>query len=295
MTLSKTQETLIYAHQLANTIDDVMVYASQLSQSILHGPYGRKKAGIGEKFWSFKNFQDGDNPRSIDWRQSAKSDDLYIREKEWDVIQKIVFDYHPHQRLSYKDKKQTISKHDACLTLMATLSLLLTDQGCLVSTNDTAISFGRSKKHIAQIVNHYFNHVTDDNDLQTLKKNIIPIMIDDFMMPVEDITARYKNYHFSGTGIMVQILYEEDTGFDFTGRIVFEDYNQDDDQEISKAEDIRSLYKKRFDLHQKSLKAFAKQNSLYFTTCVISKNDMKVTLEQLHHCATSINNHLGGR
>lgn len=294
MTLSKTQETLQQAHQLANTVDDVMVYASQISQSILHGPYGRKKAGIGEKFWSFKNFQDGDNPRSIDWRQSAKSDDLYIREKEWDVIQKIRFDYYPHDRLSFKDKKQNITKHECSLILMAALSLLLTNQGCLVSTNDPAISFGRSPHHIAQIVDHYMSNQTDNNST-ILQKNIIPVLIDDFMMPIEQIAERYQSYRFSGTGVMVQILYSEDNSFDFEGRIVFEDFNGHNDQEISKAETIKSAYKKRFDAHQRSLTAFAKQNGLSFVTCVMSKNDMKATLNALHQCATTLNNHLGGR
>ena len=56
---------------------------------MLQGVHGRRRAGQGEAFWQFRRFLPGDPPTRIDWRQSAKSDRLFIRETEWEAAQTV--------------------------------------------------------------------------------------------------------------------------------------------------------------------------------------------------------------
>ena len=39
----------------------------------------------GETFWQFRQFQASDPATVIDWRRSASSDHLYVREREWEA------------------------------------------------------------------------------------------------------------------------------------------------------------------------------------------------------------------
>ncbi len=45
---------------------------------------------MGETFWQFRPFMQGESAQRIDWRRSARSDQLYVREREWEAAH----DYH---------------------------------------------------------------------------------------------------------------------------------------------------------------------------------------------------------
>ena len=47
-----------------------MVEADRVAATVAQGVHGRRRAGMGETFWQFRQYQPGDR-RAIDWRQSA--------------------------------------------------------------------------------------------------------------------------------------------------------------------------------------------------------------------------------
>ena len=53
------------------------------------GVHGRRRVGQGETFWQFRHYQPGDAASRIDWRESAKSQRLYVRETEWEAAQSV--------------------------------------------------------------------------------------------------------------------------------------------------------------------------------------------------------------
>ena len=73
------------AHALAKRLPALLVEASRVAQTVAHGIHGRRRAGPGETFWQFRHYTQGDSAPSIDWRRSASSDHLYIREREWEA------------------------------------------------------------------------------------------------------------------------------------------------------------------------------------------------------------------
>ena len=44
---------------------------------------------MGETFWQFRQYQAGDAASSIDWRQSARSRHLFVREQEWEAAESV--------------------------------------------------------------------------------------------------------------------------------------------------------------------------------------------------------------
>ena len=67
----------------------LLVAAERVAATVAQGVHGRRRVGQGETFWQFRQYQPGDAASRIDWRESAKSQRLYIRETEWEAAQSV--------------------------------------------------------------------------------------------------------------------------------------------------------------------------------------------------------------
>ena len=77
------------AEQLATSIPPLFVAADRVASTVSQGVHGRRRVGQGETFWQFRRYEFGDSVQLIDWRQSAKSDPVYVRETEWEAAQSV--------------------------------------------------------------------------------------------------------------------------------------------------------------------------------------------------------------
>ena len=93
---------------------------------MVHGVHGRRQAGPGETFWQFRRYQPGDLASLIDWRQSARSRHLYVREREWEAAQSIWLWHDDSPSMDYRSRGVRDTKAArATLLLLATAALLL--------------------------------------------------------------------------------------------------------------------------------------------------------------------------
>ncbi len=79
------------AEALSSALPPLLVEAERLASAVSLGIHGRRKAGMGESFWQFRRFRAEDPSTAVDWRQSAKSQHLFVREREWEVAQSVWF------------------------------------------------------------------------------------------------------------------------------------------------------------------------------------------------------------
>ena len=77
------------AETIAAALPPLLVAAERLASAVSLGVHGRRKAGIGETFWQFRRYQTEDPTTAIDWRQSAKSQYLFVREREWEAAEAV--------------------------------------------------------------------------------------------------------------------------------------------------------------------------------------------------------------
>src|SRR3546814_16205053 len=77
------------AEQLAATLPPLLVAAERVAATVAQGVHGRRRVGQGETFWQYRHYDFGDQPQSNDWRQSAKSDMLFVRQLEWEGAQSV--------------------------------------------------------------------------------------------------------------------------------------------------------------------------------------------------------------
>ena len=71
--------------QLGGRLPPLMIEADRVASTVAQGVHGRRRIGVGETFWQFRTYQPGDAAADIDWRQSARSRHLFVREQEWEA------------------------------------------------------------------------------------------------------------------------------------------------------------------------------------------------------------------
>ena len=77
------------AEHLASRFPPLLVAAERVASTVAQGVHGRRRVGQGEAFWQFRRYGPGDQANHIDWRQSAKSQHIFVRESEWEAAQSI--------------------------------------------------------------------------------------------------------------------------------------------------------------------------------------------------------------
>src|SRR5450432_3158164 len=77
------------AEALAATLPPLLVAAERVATTVAQGVHGRRRVGQGDSFWQFRQYQPGDSAQRIDWRESAKSQRVYVRETEWEAAQSV--------------------------------------------------------------------------------------------------------------------------------------------------------------------------------------------------------------
>ena len=80
-----TPPTLHRSLELAGTLPALMVAADRVAATVIQGVHGRRRVGQGDAFWQYRPYRDGDSASQIDWRQSARSRHLFVRETEWEA------------------------------------------------------------------------------------------------------------------------------------------------------------------------------------------------------------------
>jgi len=79
------------AQGIASDLPALKQSAHDIASQILHGSHGQRKQGGYENFWQFREYNEIDRPQDIDWRQSAKNEHVFIREKELQTPQSVYF------------------------------------------------------------------------------------------------------------------------------------------------------------------------------------------------------------
>jgi len=77
--------TLHRSLELAGTLPALMVAADRVAATVIQGVHGRRRVGQGDAFWQYRPYREGDSASQIDWRQSARSRHLFVRETEWEA------------------------------------------------------------------------------------------------------------------------------------------------------------------------------------------------------------------
>ncbi len=114
------------SERLASSYPDLLAEAERVAAVVAQGVHGRRRAGQGETFWQFRNYDRSDAVSDIDWRRSARGDQYYVRENEWEAANTVFFWRDGNPGMDWQSSKELSTKQDrATVICMALASLLM--------------------------------------------------------------------------------------------------------------------------------------------------------------------------
>jgi uncharacterized protein (DUF58 family) len=246
------------AEALSSALPPLMVEAERIASAVSIGIHGRRKAGMGESFWQFRRFRAEDPATAIDWRQSAKSQHLFVREREWEVAQSVWFwrDGSPGMRF----KSGSVTKLDRASLLALALASALVRGGERIALLGEGHAPASSRAALRRI-GYRLSGEPDASALPPntpLSRNAQFVWFSDFLSPLPQIEAVLRRMTQSGTGgTLVHIIDPAEEDFPYEGRTRFEAPGADTTETLGRAETVASAYRARFKAHAETVALLA--------------------------------------
>ena len=256
------------AEQLAATLPPLMVAAERVASTIAQGVHGRRRVGQGETFWQFRRYSQQDSAQLIDWRQSAKSDHLFVRETEWEAAESVWLWRDSSRSMSYASRPDLPTKQDRASLLLLALTSLLVRGGEHVALLGHGISPSRSQSTLPRIAATICDAPVDaapggrDGGLpqpEPLPRHAQLVLFGDFIAPLEQVEEAVLTFARRGiTGHLLQVLDPAEPVLPFDGRVRFEGLEGEGEIEVRRVEAIRDAYKERVIAHIEGLRSIAR-------------------------------------
>ena len=264
--LPHSSETHHKAEELAAQLPPLLVAAERVAATVSQGVHGRRRVGQGETFWQFRRYEFGDSTQLIDWRQSAKSQPVYVRETEWEAAQTVWLWRDGSPSMSYQSVDSLPSKIERSDLLLLALASLLIRGGEHVALLGTGMTPSSSRGMLirlwSMIEAQDLEPETRQGSLpafETLPRYGRVVMIGDFLSPLEEIRESISALANQGIrGHLVQVLDPAEETLPFSGRVRFDGMENEGDVLIGRVESMRDDYQKALKRHNQGTEALAK-------------------------------------
>ena len=249
----------LQAHGLADRLPDLVLEAMRISSTVAHGIHGRRRTGPGETFWQFRQFGDFDAATLIDWRRSASSDHLFVREREWEAAHTVWLWPDQSASMDFKSHLSATTKQDRALVLMLAAAELLVRGGERVGLlglgRPTASRKAADKLAEMLLLNKNARELTEGLPPEIrLPRFTGTILFSDFLDPAEAIVSRVKAIAGSGvSGHLVQILDPAEETLPYEGRAEFLGVEGGERWIADRAESLRERYQAKLQAHRQIL------------------------------------------
>lgn len=117
------------AERLSSPYPNLLAEAERVAAVVTQGVHGRRRAGQGETFWEYRNYNSSDAASRIDWRRSARGHQLYVRENEWEAANTVYFWRGGGAGMEWSSSKRLPTKQDRGSVLSMALAILLMQAG----------------------------------------------------------------------------------------------------------------------------------------------------------------------
>ena len=250
-----TREVLSRAQARAALIPDCMVEAQRLANTVIAGWHGRRKRGIGENFWQFRPYVDGESLARIDWRRSARDDHTYVRDREWEAAHTVWIWADLSPSMMYRSTFGSVSKESRALVLMLALAEILARSGERIGCPGIMepIAARNAAERLATALMH--NPATDGlPDTSMIRGNSDVVLIGDFLDPVADVMERLGPLARRGLrGHVVEVADPSEELFPYAGRTEFTDPESGRKLTAGRAETLKDDYARAYIARRENL------------------------------------------
>jgi uncharacterized protein (DUF58 family) len=249
----------------------LLVAALRVAATVQQGVHGRRRVGMGESFWQYRRYEPGDALRSIDWRASAKSDRIFVRETEWAAAQSIWLWRDASSSMAWASNKRLPLKRDrADLLTLAVASLLVRagERIALLGSGERPIAGKPALDRLAmRMLAGPTPRIADDvPPFAPLPRHSVLLLIGDLLAPLDELGAVCRRYAARGVnGYLLQVLDPAEETLPYNGRTRFEGLQDEGHLLVKRAETVRDEYRRKMAEHQAGLADLARQLGWHYT------------------------------
>ena len=234
-------------------------FKSTASEAPHVGSAGRRKAGTGEHYWQHRRYAKEDDATRIDWRRSAKGDDLFVKETELETARTALFWCDPHPGFDWRGGEGRRTKADEARILMMALGTLLSREGDRIGVLGSGRTPSFGKKAVDRLA----------EDLATDQSGSFPppprnaafaVVASDFYDALASWEERLTPLAATcKEGILLAVADPTEIEFPFEGRIRLSRPGEALRRIIGRAETVREAYTTKFKEHRAGLEKLATQ------------------------------------
>ena len=254
-----SQRLIVAGQTLAATLPPLLVAAERVAATVWQGVHGRRRVGQGDAFWQFRPYVAGDPPQRIDWKQSAKSDGIYVRQSEWEAAQSVWLWRDASPSMNFRSSPGLPSKRDRAELLMMAVAALLARGGEHLALLDAGEPPGTGRPALLRLAVALARRAAETAGLpttRTLPRYARVVLIGDFLAPLEEIRGVVAGLTTAGVrGHLVHIVDPAEESLPFAGRVRFAGAEAEGDIVFGRVESVRDEYRARFAAHRAGLQA----------------------------------------
>lgn len=251
------------AERLSAALPPLLAAAERLASAVSLGVHGRRKSGMGETFWQFRRYRSEDPSVAIDWRQSAKSQKLFVREREWEVAEAVWFWRDGSAGMRFKSAAAAETKIDRATVLTLALGSLLVRGGERIALLGDGHGPATGRAPLRRIAQELIDRGPGAAALPPdapVSKNAQLVWVSDFLSPLGELeTAMHKLPRSGLGGHLVHIVDPAEEEFPYSGRTRFETASGAKSDIFGRAELVQGAYRTRFRAHGEAVAALAKR------------------------------------
>lgn len=230
------------AETVAARFPPLLVAAERVAATVAQGVHGRRRVGVGDTFWQYRPFVEGDAQARIDWRRSARSDRLYVRDMEWEAAQTVCVWRDASPSMHWRSGRGLPQKRERAELLVLALASLLFRAGEQVrSVGLPRVFSGRTG--VAALASALPEGGGGLPGPERVPAHSRVVLIGDFLAPLIEISVCLQAFAALPVRLhLVQVLDPAELELPFEGRVRFLGLERDGEALIPRVEAVRADY-----------------------------------------------------
>jgi uncharacterized protein (DUF58 family) len=234
-------------------------------RAALPGSTRRLFARQDQEFWQYRPYQTGESTRFVDWRKSAVGDDIMVRERQRHDRVPVGLWLDSGPGMHFAGARQAPTKYDVGAVLALVLHRLAQENESEFYFLPALVPGGRTATHAALYLEDCQREQAQNFPTHWSHRGPL-ILISDFWdhLPALDALLAQRSSPDASTHI-IQLVDPVELDFPFEGRVRFSgpDGQNQTEQLVNHAGDIRALYQERVANHYQSLTSIARDHQAH--------------------------------
>lgn len=278
------------AAEIAERVPPLLLAAQRIAATIEQGVHGRRRVGRGEAFWQFRQYYPGDELRRLDWRQSAKSDRLFLRQMEWSASQTAFLWCDVSASMRFSSRRDLATKQERAQVLTLALA------GAMARAGERVALLGSGERpstgrFVLESIAHRLAYLSAQAEPSADEVFSLPpgaalpahahvILVSDFLAPIPELRAAIDRFASGACrGHMIQVLDPAELDLPYSGRVRFEGVEGEGELLMSRAENIRDDYRAELERHWQGLRTLSQSAGWSLSRHVTDQSAARSLLE----------------